>query len=136
MRSSVNPARPNIWRFSILIRLTWPLHDAGVPQLGEADDDGVEVAFEMLGKVTEPGQAVDYVDAVVRRLMHWPDEIRDPLNCLPLPTKIDGALARTWKARAPRRLHRHPRTRTIETARANVVHDKGQRRRRWGKRGP
>ncbi|WP_405504118.1 SDR family oxidoreductase [Streptomyces purpurascens] len=32
------------------------LHDAGVPGKCEADDDGVEVAFEALGEVPEAGQ--------------------------------------------------------------------------------
>ncbi|MFF3584378.1 hypothetical protein ACFYX7_47070 [Streptomyces mirabilis] len=49
---------------SILIRLTRPFDDTGVPGLGETGDDGVEIAFEVLGEPTEAGQTGDVRGAV------------------------------------------------------------------------
>ncbi|MFI9442937.1 MULTISPECIES: hypothetical protein [Streptomyces] len=41
--------------------------DTGDPGLGEARDDGLEVAFEALGEPLEAGQIGGDIDALLRR---------------------------------------------------------------------
>lgn len=57
MRRSWKPARPNIWRLSISIRLTCP-STAPERQGGESGGDGVEVAVDASGEGVEAGQVV------------------------------------------------------------------------------
>lgn len=56
LRSS-KPARPNIWRLSILI-LDMSFDDARVPGQGQAGDHSIPVAFQPCGEGVETGKAV------------------------------------------------------------------------------
>ncbi|MFG3013629.1 hypothetical protein ACGFZB_24860 [Streptomyces cinerochromogenes] len=58
MRSNAKPARPNIWRSSILILLTFPFDDAEVPGQDESGDDRVAVSVNSCGNSMEVGKVL------------------------------------------------------------------------------
>ena len=58
MRRRLKPARPNIWRLSILIRLTWPSTTPEFQGRVEAGYDGVAVSVDAGDEGVEAGQVV------------------------------------------------------------------------------
>lgn len=57
-RRRLKPARPNVWRLSILIRLTWPSTTPRAPGEGQAGGDGVTVAVDARGEGVKAGEVV------------------------------------------------------------------------------